>query len=225
MATRLLGFGNQMGARVADNLLSYPRNGGGAPASLTSPSSSRKWTLDLVGGKFSVKNYPYMGVKWKDPMPAADTHPGAEAHLVGSPLPFPPAAKDPGLPDYLNDVMDTFSGAVTGKTYPPGSIVCRIVGDEAYPVSKHWTVIRYTDEATMRRDLALLCEWNGDKSIEVLEIAAPLEGHVGLAASQYINGPSSGYILRGGGEQIVFDPKRIVKMLNAGLASIKVEPL
>ena len=212
---------------MAANYLSYPRNGSGSPPAPPSAAAD-KWRahgLHLVDGRFSAMMYAYMGLRWVEPFPAAHTHLGAEALSVGAPLPFPPAGHDPSRPAYLDAVLETYSGPVEDITYPKGTVLYRIVGDGAYPLSRHWTATRYTDEATMRRELALLSEWNGDKSVEVLTLDAPLDGHVGRAASQYINGPTSGYILRGGAEQIVFDPKRIEALLDAGLASIRVEAL
>src|SRR4051794_28201261 len=113
---------------------------------------------------------------------------------------FAPGQDPAAWPPIPDSILLTFSGDVTPVELVAGQRLYRMVGDGTYPNGSFWTLTRPPDEHRMRRDLALLNDWNGDHGLVVLDLARPVTAWRGATGPQR-SSDRRGY-LPGGGEQL-----------------------
>jgi hypothetical protein len=113
---------------------------------------------------------------------------------------FAPGQDPAAWPPIPDAVLLTFSGDVTPVELAAGQRLYRVVGDGSYPNGSFWTLTRPRDEHRMRRDLALLNDWNGDHGLVVLDLTRPVTAWRGVVGPQR-SSDRRGH-LPGGGEQL-----------------------
>lgn len=132
------------------------------------------------------------------------------------------APRQPGYPDIsasapgpLKDGYQTFHGTIKAVTYPPGTVLYRIVDPGSKDNSICWMTKAEFDQlknkAEWRRRFAVKANWNsnGEYVTYTVPPGEGLKAWEGVVASQAYMNPTTkrvDYVLEGGARQIVIDP-------------------
>ncbi|MGH8086010.1 MAG: hypothetical protein ACREPV_12160 [Lysobacter sp.] len=130
--------------------------------------------------------------------------------------------RQPGHPDIgsnaarpLKDAYKTFHGTINAVTYPPGTVLYRIVDPGSNDNSICWMTKAELDKlkskAEWRRRFAVKAEWNsnGEYVTYTVPPGEGLRAWEGAVASQAYKNPvtkRTEFVLEGGARQIVIDP-------------------
>ncbi|MDR7192636.1 hypothetical protein J2W68_001350 [Luteimonas terrae] len=114
-------------------------------------------------------------------------------------------------PQPLNKAFRNFHGNINAVTYPPGTVLYRIVDPNSADNSICWMTKaefdKLSSKADWRRRFAVWANWNGNGEYVTYTVppGRPLRAWDGKVASQQLE-PGSEYVLEGGARQIVLDP-------------------
>jgi hypothetical protein len=113
-----------------------------------------------------------------------------------------------GFPKISQSEVNTFTKIPTPEILPEGTKLYRIVGDGSNASGSFWTRELPATEAEWRSKAAVQGQWNGDGGyVEYTVPAGGIPAWTGKAAPQPAALP--GYILKGGGDQVVIPPNTI----------------
>jgi hypothetical protein len=128
------------------------------------------------------------------------------------PISWPDISENAPRP--LNKAFETFKNA-TPETYPPGTVLYRVVDPGSFDNSYCWMAKAEFDQlnskADWRRRFAVWANWNGNGEFVTYTVppGKPLNAWEGVTASQQL--PNTEYWLEGGARQIVLDPRSLDK--------------
>jgi hypothetical protein len=154
--------------------------------------------LDDPVGRLARDAFPFL----RPPSTRRERHalPGRPP-LVRQRLLGPPRGEDPAAwPRVPEGIQLTFAGDIVPVLIDPGHRLYRVVGEGSYPNGPFWTLDRPSDEDTMRRDYAVLNDWNGDHGLVTLDLVRRVAAWRGKAGPQR-SSDRRGY-LPGGAEQL-----------------------
>ncbi len=146
--------------------------------------------------KLSNEQYPYLQGTTSD----------LEEEAVRGDIPATPAVVADRLathPELPAEEIPKFQGPIEPTWMEPGQTYYRAAGDGTRPNSTYWTPVPPNGEPGLRRDLAVLNEWNGDHGLVTFTPNERIPVWSGEVAPQPASGIGKGtHYLPGGGQQI-----------------------
>lgn len=113
-----------------------------------------------------------------------------------------------GFPKISQSEVNTFAKTPTPELLAAGTRLYRVVGEGNNASGSFWTRQLPATEAEWRSSAAVQGQWYGDGGyVEYIVPAGGMPAWTGNAASQPAALP--GYVLNGGGDQVVFPPNNI----------------
>lgn len=164
------------GGRTAPPGASAPRTASVPNVNLVSGSNGAT-SLPNPTGRLSSSDYPYL--RPAQPVRETEAVPGAAPNKVSwvAPGTYPGRTVPPA------GIQRTFAGEIQPYTLRKGVTYYRSVGDGQYPTGGFWSETPPVDEASLRRDYAVLNDWNGDHGVVSFtpdrDVPVAWEGEVG----------------------------------------------